>query len=806
MKHAVVRCGMFQELLQYDMKRTLLFGATIIAGLTAAQAKQVAAFSFDIKGGQIYEQVSNNRFAVKGNFSPENVDGAVGKALRLDGYTTTVDARINNILSDAPKSTFSVWIAAEAYPIVEIDKRTTEKVAIVDCLNTTSRTGFAFKLGMDGKVEFRTYIGGWDYSIESETLLPLGKWVNLTVTLDKDNRQAIFYMNGNVVGQSRCNGNVSVQSGNLYIGHSQSDRFSGPFRLTSFSGLIDQLSVWDEVKSVDEIKSWEAENPADFSIPESRFADDLLRPRFHGMPGANWTNETHGLTFSDGRYHLFFQKNANGPYMARLHWGHLSSENLIDWKEEPIAIAPGADYDFKGCWSGCVFSDEEITKGRPAALYTGVDYAKAVIALARPVENNLIEWKKEASPIINGRPAGLSDDFRDPYFFRNGNDAYIIVGSAKNGIGTTTLHKYDAGNNTWSNDGRLFFSGRNAAQSGTFWEMPNVTPMGDGRFLFTTTPIGTSNGVHTLYWTGTINSQGQFEPLTNFSLPKNIELISKQGFGLLSPTIYQHNGKTIAMGIVPDKLSSEQNHAMGWAHTYSLPREWTLSENGELIQKPYDGLKNLRSAIKFTKTEFDLNGDLSLSPVKGRCVELLGRFIVGVSPFGFKFFKNETGEARITYFPTSGELEIDFTELNRIPNDNGVYNGVYTCSLPELLPSGSEMKLNVFIDGSILDIFVNDRWATSIRVFPTNEESQVVDAFAEDGNVHVAEISAWELNSKGQSGGIYDIATDEVDPSKIVDVYNIMGICVKKNVLFAEALEGLSNGIYIIGNKKYIVR
>ena len=125
------------------------------------------------------------------------------------------------------------------------------------------------------------------------------------------------------------------------------------------------------------------------------------------------------MAYADGRYHLFFQKNANGPYMARLHWGHISSENLYEWREEKIALAPGASYDIKGCWSGCVFSDTQITGGRPNILYTAVDYGRASIAQAMPDGNDLLNWTKSSrNPIIPGRPDGLSDDFRDPYFFR----------------------------------------------------------------------------------------------------------------------------------------------------------------------------------------------------------------------------------------------------------------------------------------------------------------------------------------------------------------------------------------------------
>ena len=202
------------------------------------------------------------------------------------------------------------------------------------------------------------------------------------------------------------------------MGERTESRMAGPFQLMSFNGLIDDVTIWNEAIQATDICSWEPTNKADLDIPSSRFADDMLRPRFHGMPTAGWTNECHGKIFADGRYYLFFQKNAYGLFMARLHWGHISSSNLYDWREEKIALAPGAPYDIKGCWCGCVFADDLITGGKPNIIYTAVDYAKASIAQAYPTDESLSDGVKMAdNPIITGRPDGLSDDFRDPYFF-----------------------------------------------------------------------------------------------------------------------------------------------------------------------------------------------------------------------------------------------------------------------------------------------------------------------------------------------------------------------------------------------------
>ncbi len=537
------------------MKSRFIAAASIALASLLAEAGVVAHYPMEVRSGQIVETVSGDRFAVEGHFSPENVAGAVGQALRFDGYTSHIDARIGAVLPKGCKSmTVSMWVAVPSYPIIEIDVDTKEQTPIATCIDEGAKSGFGFYLGFNGAWSFRTYVGGWPVNIEINTPFPTYQWNNLVAVIDGAAKQARVYNNGKLVGQSRCQGEPSLAAAPFLMGQGNASRMAGPFELMSFNGLIDDIKVWDEALDESVIKSWKAENIANLDIPASRFAKELLRPRFHGMPAAGWTNECHGMAYADGRYHLFFQKNANGPYMARLHWGHISSENLYEWREEKIALAPGASYDIKGCWSGCVFSDTQITGGRPNILYTAVDYGRASIAQAMPDGNDLLNWTKSSrNPIIPGRPDGLSDDFRDPYFFRNGDEAYIIVGSSKNGVGTTTLHRYDVASQSWSNNGDLFFTGNSASQAGTFWEMPNVTPMGEGQWLFTATPLNTSIGVRTLYWTGSIASNGTFQPTSGFYIPKGVELISRHGFGMLSPTVFQHDGRTIALGIVPDK-------------------------------------------------------------------------------------------------------------------------------------------------------------------------------------------------------------------------------------------------------------
>lgn len=780
-------------------KSLILFGAMLIPSVLRAQ---LVSMPMEVApDGTTYEIVSNQASVVKGALAPVCVPGAVGKAWRLDGYSSYLQAPFQVAAITGKKQlTFSLWVAPESYPMMKIDQdgecfTTILGNAKVDDSNNipSDGKGFAFQLGSRGSYKFICYVAGWPVKCEPKAKLSRYQWNHLVATVDGENKMVTLYNNGESVASAKCSkGKINPGGSTLYVGKSYVEDKSDVFYLNTYNGLLDEFEIYDGIRK--DILQEKAENAPVLTYSPERYAGDILRPSFHGMPTAGWTNETHGATYYNGKYHVFFQKNPNGPYMSRLNWGHIVSDNLYKWEEAPTAISPEEAYDKKGCWSGCVFTDDELTGGKPNIFYTAVDYGRATIAQAQPADDDLLTWtKKSGNPVINGRPNGLTDDFRDCYVFRNGTDLYMIVGSSKNGVGVTTLHKYDKSTKTWSNDGKLFFSGSNANQDGTFWEMPNITKIGD-KWLFTATPLNTGVGVRTLYWTGNINADGTFAP--DSRTPKTVEMagFSKDGYGLLSPTIFQKDGKTLMLGIVPDKLAGSENYKMGYAHTYSLPREISLDSKGNLIQKPFSGLAAMRSETSFKMTDFDLTAEKDLDPVQGRSLELSAKFVVGNGDFGFSFLGNGDKKVTLTYQPNSGMLSLDMSGINRIVND-GVFGGVYNYALPTPVAMGEEMTLKVFVDHSIIDIFVNDTYAASVRVFPRDVDAVKATAFVKNGSVKMTSLEAYVLDetrvASGISSAVSEAETNVVygskgfvnynlaSPNCTLYIYDIVGRCVK---------------------------
>ena len=102
-----------------------------------------------------------------------------------------------------------------------------------------------------------------------------------------------------------------------------------------------------------------------------------LRPAYHARPKLHWINDPNGPVFYKGLYHLFFQYNPNASVWGDMHWGHLCSEDLVNWRELPVALAPDEPYDEGGVfsspwfWVGTAVVAAGVAAGITAAAVSG---------------------------------------------------------------------------------------------------------------------------------------------------------------------------------------------------------------------------------------------------------------------------------------------------------------------------------------------------------------------------------------------------------------------------------------------------
>ena len=208
-----------------------------------------------------------------------------------------------------------------------------------------------------------------------------------------------------------------------------------------------------------------------------------MRPRVHFTAARGWTNDPHGLVHFGGKYHMFFQYNPGGVVWDKAcHWGHATSDDLIEWSEHDVALAP---FNEVGCWSGsAVVTGDEVT-----ILYTAIrhdDFSRGAVAIARS-SGNLMRWDRHDGPdVIAGPPNGLAvQGFRDPFVWKSGSEWRALLGAGVPGVGGTALQYSSADLLEWSYDGPIAQGSAAATEpvwTGSVWECPQLFEV-DGHWV-----------------------------------------------------------------------------------------------------------------------------------------------------------------------------------------------------------------------------------------------------------------------------------------------------------------------------------
>lgn len=459
------------------------------------------------------------------------------------------------------------------------------------------------------------------------------------------------------------------------------------------------------------------------SIPAH--AADPHRPRYHFLPPSGWLNDPNGFIYHRGVYHLFYQHNPAGGFHADIHWGHAVSPDLARWQHRPIALAPTPDGpDAGGCWSGSA----AIVGGRPVLFYSGV-YPQTVCMATG--DDDLDTWVKHPTPLIAAPPPGFGGDpadFRDPYVWRAGDTWYMVMGSRVPGGGGAVLLYRSADARAWDYAGPLLIGDPTAREplwTGTVWECPNLFPL-DGRhvLLVSYQEMATGELLYTGYTVGDFDGQWR-----SAGRPRLLE----HGGSMYAPQVtVDEAGQAILIGWLTEARPAAAQRAAGWSGVMSLPRVLSLGDDDTLRFRPAPALAGLRGERFHVQPRTLRPGDANpLAGVRGGGLEIDVTFDpAGATAFGLRL--TEAG------FPGDvaavvGDVAAGTVTLRR-PWAVGPGRAV-AAAAP--LPAGP-VRLRVFLDRSVVEVFVDDRAVLSGRIYPDAPEALDVALFAEGGAAAVA--------------------------------------------------------------------
>lgn len=656
----------------------------------------------------------------------ELTEGIIGKGLRTDGYSTYLRAAIK---SQPSVLTCTGWFALESFP--------TDTAAFFAVKDADIGVSVSANIDRFGEIILGMGKGAAYSYLSTGHFVERYKWYNIALGIG-DSNQGIW-VNGKKLDIDLSPVTIPKKPTEVLVGKDFREKLLGQMDLTSINGIIDEIKLVTGTFSHNE--TWNGIEPLVkkvplLAIPKERFNSDFSRPKYHLLPAANWTNETHGLIYYKGLYHIFNQKNASNLALRQINWGHFSSPDLVNWTEHKPALSPEKGYDENGIWSGHVILND---KGIPMISYTAGG-PRMGVALAFPKDSTLKEWiKYKQNPVIAGQPEGLSrTDLRDTYVWKDGEKWYMIVGFGvvEEGVEKGALLLYSSDDlKSWKFLHTLFEGDPEKDNSGIFWEMPVFKKIRDKYVLLVNKVPHNGVPAQALYWVGDFVNE-RFIPEN--PLPKNLEVINR----LLSPSVAEDkDGLISAIAIIPDEISGNAAYLQGWSHLYSIPRVWDLL-NGEIVQSPHPVLKSLRDVA---------NRVIDTTVISGKSVELSSgqqqyELLAQIEPnkatrFGFVLHKapDNSEYTRIYYDGDLKEIVVDQRHSSR---KRGIPLLVRKDAFA--LDKDKPVTFHVFVDGSVVEIFINNKYAFTTRIFPSKQSSNQAEVFSEGDSIDLR-AESWTL-------------------------------------------------------------
>ncbi|HEX8040769.1 MAG TPA: glycoside hydrolase family 32 protein [Chryseosolibacter sp.] len=515
-----------------------------------------------------------------------------------------------------------------------------------------------------------------------------------------------------------------------------------------------------------------------FAASRKKLSSDKYRPIYHFVSPESGLNDPNGLCFWKGNWHMFYQ--AYPPEDKRQHWGHAISTDLIHWKDLPYAIYPSPE---RAVFSGSTLVEED----KVIAIYQGTAVGNMVAVSDDPL---LLNWDKISGNAVIPAKSTTGFPLRysvfDPCIWKKDGVYYSLsAGRAPKGpdgkhFGTTSLFRSkDLARWEYLHE---FVEFDRFTLIGDDYACPYFWPIGDRYILPFFSHM--SGGQYLL---GDYDKQQDKFIVGNHG-KFNFGASTPAGVHAPSATPDGKGGVIIIFNMNPGKPTGEWNQIM------SLPRRLTLVGRDEIRQEPAGDVESLRFGHQTTGPMIlPANKEVLLKNIKGNAMEILAEIdpkkaqLVELnvlrSPDKEEYtriiFYKEKGYSKGLEYKAGPETAIMPADLITLvsggePAPRGRYlrsslitlEPSYSSILPDVqvrapetapfvLDEGEPLRLRIFLDKSVVEVFVNGKQCVAMRVYPGRNDSVGVSIRSQGQDAELKSLEAWQMK------GIYD-----AEPSK----------------------------------------
>jgi beta-fructofuranosidase len=448
-----------------------------------------------------------------------------------------------------------------------------------------------------------------------------------------------------------------------------------------------------------------------------KLLSDPHRPGYHFVipEGQAMPFDPNGAIFWKGRYHLFYIFQDKRGH----NWGHVSSTDLFHWRHHPTGLV-------SGMFSGNCFVNKE---GRPTMCYHQVGQGNA---MAVALDDDLNEWKKlESNPITPKTQPGdpHHDKYRswDPYGWLEGDTYYAIFGGERPAIA-----KAPSLAGEWKYVGDLMANTVPGVSINEDVSCADFFKLGDRRML-----LCISHRLGCRYYLGDWKGE-QFHP----TFHEKMNWVDNSFFA--PESLLDDRGRRIMWAWIFDSPGFKMRTDYGWSGTMSLPRVLSLGSDGSLRMDPPEEIERLRyNGKRRADVVVAADSELVLHGIEGNSLELaLEIKATEAKRYGVKVCCSADGEEQtvVCYDAAEGKLKVDTTKSSLSEGPKTVEAGPF-----ELQPN-EFLKLRVFVDKSVVEVFANGRQAVMRRIYPSRADSVAVRLFSNGAPATATTLEAWEIS------------------------------------------------------------
>lgn len=471
------------------------------------------------------------------------------------------------------------------------------------------------------------------------------------------------------------------------------------------------------------------------------------RGAFHFSAPRGWLNDPNGLSWFNGRAHLFYQHNPHDSVWGSMHWGHAVTQDLLTWTHLPPALAPDQTYDADGCFSG---GAADAGDGRHVLMYTGhLDPEPG--NEARRFETQCLAFgdgrtyqKAAGNPVIDGRhlPPGASrGDFRDPKLWREGGVWYCLAANrAADGNGQLLLFASED-LTAWRYVGTPMASG---GRLGGMWECPDLSRVGGQDLLIWSVMDEPAREGAYQNVASVVASAGRLERATGVFTAGPVHELD-YGPDFYAPQTLTHpDGRVLLIAWMQMWKRSNPTHALGlgWSGQMTLPRELSV-RGGRVLQTPVRELAGRRGAE--VRARLNLGAETSVPGVEGQHLDLeLAVTRLDRAAFTLRCFVGPQQETLLTYDPVSRWMTLDrrrsglpLVSLAPSHPEAEVYRA-------RVEAPGGRLHLRIVLDRSSLEVFAQGgSTVMTATVYPDDASRGV--RFGSTAPGPRLQLSAWPL-------------------------------------------------------------